>query len=95
MAATSSRPSLHHCIIADSFSNLLLILAATGMTEVHIYRGGIGIHAALARVLLPLLCVLGLWLTRCLEVAFLCKREAGRREGALEALLVGQVRGCW
>jgi hypothetical protein len=79
----------------DLLNDLLLILAAMNVQPATAYRSYREPDKGLARVLVPILLALGLWLVRVLEIALLSPREAARRQSSAEVVLLLQLCAIW
>ena len=80
--------------LLDSLGNLMLLIAGMNMGPAHEYRGHPE-NPGLARVIIPLMASLALWMLRTAELALLGKRECARRQASGEVIVYAQVMMLW
>ena len=81
--------------VLDLANDLALILAAMNVQPANAYRTVRDPSTGLARVLVPTLVSLGIWMARLWEVALLSAREGARRECAAEGITCIQLTFLW
>lgn len=79
----------------DLANDMLLILTGMNVQAANAYREHREPSLGLARVLIPILGALGVWMLRIAEICFLSSREGARRQSAGELLTCLQLAAIW